>query len=119
MGWWEKEPLRLVEVCDAVDFNMIPLEKEAKTVKRLGGNFQHFHCMLHAADADDTAGLNDRRFFFETGLAKKKNPDRLKAYLPLAHKRDIRVVWPLRHLPDFQNYTILDRFLSKMAESSC
>ena len=92
MRWWEKEPLRLVEIGDGLDFSAIALEKEVEAVKRLGGNVQHFHCMLHSANEGDTAGLNDRRFFFETKLAKKNNPDRLRAYLPLAHKRGIRVI---------------------------
>ncbi len=92
MRWWEKEPLRIVEICDGIDFGVITLKKQAEEIKRLGGNAQHFHCMLVSAGEHDTGGLNEMGFFFKTKLAKKNNPDRLKAYLPLAHKRGIRVI---------------------------
>lgn len=92
MTWWTKEPLRIVEICDAMDIGAVPLAREAEAVARLGGNVQHFHCMDHAARGGDSAGLNDRRLFFETRVAKQKNPDRLKMYLPLAHRKGIRVV---------------------------
>lgn len=86
MNWWEKEPLRIIEICNAFDLQKLPIEEEVKAVKKLGGNVQHFHCM------DSAGGLDDLRLFFETSVARKKNPDRLKEYLPLAHKEGIRVV---------------------------
>jgi len=89
VAWWEKEPLRIVEICSGMGFDALSLLEEAEAVKKLGANVQHFHCMAHAATVDDTSGLDDKRFFFETSLAKKKNPDRIKEYLPLAHKREI------------------------------
>lgn len=92
MYWWEKEPLRIVEFSNPFQFKSLSLLQEAEMVKRLGGNIQHFHIMAQSATADDTAGLNEKRFFFKTILSKKKNPDRLKPYLPLAHKRGIKVI---------------------------
>jgi len=90
MHWWEKEPLRIVEFSSSSfcseEISRSALSKEAETVRKLGGNAQHFQCV------GSSAGWDDKRFFFETRVAKVKNPDRLKAYLPLAHKRGIRVI---------------------------
>jgi len=82
MAWWEKGPLRILEVVDTYDFDAISLEHEAKLIKNLKGNTQHFHCMAHQATKDDTAGLNEKRIFM----------DRLKTYTSLAHKRGIRLI---------------------------
>ncbi len=91
MSWWTRQPLRIIEICNAWDLNKISLAQEVKTVSRLGGNVQHFHCMT-MSNENDSGGLNENGFFFSTSLAKKKNPDRLKEYLPLAHKKGIRVI---------------------------
>ncbi len=90
--WWVGAPLRIVEICDALDFQAVSLDRQAQAVSELGGNVQHFHCMSMAADAEDTAGLNDKRFFFKSALSRRENPDRLAAYLPLAHRQGIKVV---------------------------
>ncbi len=92
MPWWMNEPLRVVEICDGLDFNGISLQKQADIVADLGGNVQHFHCMFHGASDGDTAGLNDRRLYFNSSLARKRNPDRLGKYLPMARKKGIRVL---------------------------
>lgn len=92
--WWTEEPLRIIEVCNAFDkeFATVSLDREVQAVQELGGNAQHFHCMSMSADAHDTAGLSDERFYFKTALSRRAHPDRLAAYLPLAHQRGIRVV---------------------------
>jgi len=84
--WWEREPLRIIEICNALDLTSVTLQQEAATVKKLGGNAQHFHCM------DTRGGLNDRGFFFKSSLSKKDNPDRLGEYLPLAHRKGIKLI---------------------------
>ena len=38
------------------------------------------------------AGLDDRHFYFASKLAAAPNPDYLRAYLPEARKRGIRVM---------------------------
>lgn len=75
-----------MEICNATDFESISLKKEVEIVKKLGANVQHFHSMKC------DRRLDDKKFFFKTNLAKVKNQDRLKEYLPLAHKRDIRII---------------------------
>lgn len=84
--WWEKEPLRIVEICNAYELNALTLEQEVEAVRKLRGNVQHFHC------TDDSGGGDDRRFFFKTSVSKADNLDRLKVYLPLAHKNGIRII---------------------------
>ncbi|MGC8805447.1 MAG: alpha-amylase family protein, partial [Candidatus Ratteibacteria bacterium] len=91
MNWWEKEPLRIIEICDGFDLKKLPVEVLAKTVKKLGGNVQHFHCM-ELSTKQYGPGLDDRSLYFRTSLAEKQNPDRLGEYLPHAKKYGIRVV---------------------------
>ncbi|HOL35989.1 MAG TPA: beta-galactosidase trimerization domain-containing protein [bacterium] len=91
MNWWEKEPLRIIEICDGFDLKKLPVEVLAKTVKKLGGNVQHFHCM-ELSTKQYGPGLDDRSLYFRTPLAKKQNPDRLGEYLPYAKKYGIRVI---------------------------
>ncbi len=91
MNWWEKEPLRIIEICDAFGLQRLPVEVLAKTVKKLGGNVQHFHCM-ELSTKEYGSGLDDRSLYFRTSAAKKQNPDRLGEYLPFAKKYGIRVV---------------------------
>lgn len=92
MGWWNNEPLRIVEIVDCFDFGLITTKEQAKIAEKLGANAQHFHCMNMSAYENDTSGLNEKCMYFETDVAKTKNPDRLKEYLPLAHKNGIRVI---------------------------
>jgi len=92
MTWWQYGPLRMIEICETLNLGGVSLEDQAQLVKRLLGNVQHFHCMDHRAHGDDSGGMNDERFYFTTELARVHHPDRLAAYLPLAHANDIRVV---------------------------
>jgi len=92
MAWWQDQPLRMIEVCETLNLNGISLEEQARLVARLGGNVQHFHCMDHSAHGDDSGGMNDDGFYFSTDLSRLQHPDRLAAYLPLAHAGGIRVV---------------------------
>lgn len=91
MGWWEKEPLRIIEITNAFDIKNPPIEKQVEIIKKLGGNVCHFMCMEIKRGKDDS-GLDDDGFYFETRKARKKNPDILKEFLKIAHKNDIRVV---------------------------
>lgn len=91
MGWWRKEPLRIVEITNATDVMNPPLEKRVEIIKRLGGNVCHFICMRLAA-VDGDSGLDDNELYFETRRANKKNPDLLKDFVRLAHRSGIRVV---------------------------
>ena len=84
--WWEKEPLRIIEICNALDLNAIAPRQEIDAVLRLGGNAQHFHCM------NQVGGLDDTGFYFKTSMSRRDNQDRLGAYLPLAHRKGIRVI---------------------------
>lgn len=88
MHWWEKEPLRIVEIATPFDLDreIFSLQDEVEAVKKLDANAQHFHCMQHKGGMDDTG------FLFETRVSKVKNRDILKEYLPLAHKAGIRVI---------------------------
>jgi len=92
MAWWHDEPLRMIEICETLNLGGVSLEEQAQVVQRLGGNVQHYHCMDHQAHGDDSGGMNDEGFYFNTALAGVQHPDRLAAYLPLAHDRGIRVV---------------------------
>jgi len=84
--WWEKEPLRIIEICNALQLDALSLQQEVDAVKKLAGNAQHFHCTEH------TGGGDDKRFYFKTRVCREDNPDRLGEYLPLAHKNGIRVI---------------------------
>lgn len=86
MQWWKKESLRIVEIVNGLDLSAVSPQEQIETVKRMGGNVQHFHCM-HM-----DAGLDDKNLFFATSVAKKKNPDILKEYLSMAKGSGIRVV---------------------------
>lgn len=91
MRWWEKQPLRIVEIVDCFDLQRLSPEVLAKTVKKMGGNVQHFHCM-ELSKKESGSGLDDGSLHFKTSVASKQNPDRLAQYLPYAKKYGIRVV---------------------------
>lgn len=90
--WWEREPLRIVEIAFPSDRPDADTGNEARMLKQLGANVCHFHCMAHTSPDYTGAGMDDRGFFFKTPLARKANPDRLGEFLPLAHRAGIRVV---------------------------
>jgi hypothetical protein len=91
MAWWEKIPLRIIEITNPFNICEIPLEKQVEIIKKLGGNVCHFHCM-ELKRAEDDSGLDDYGFYFETRHSKKKNPDILKEFVKIAHKNNIRVI---------------------------
>lgn len=85
--WWEKEPLRIIDLVTSTgqithqDPVILAGEKAA----------QFYNCEhLEVMDLPD--GLDDRGFYFSSKLASKKNRDFLKAYLPEAHRRGLRVL---------------------------
>ena len=84
--WWEKEPLRIIEICNAYQMGDLSLQEEADAVKKMVGNAQHFHC------TNEAGGGDDKRFYFKTQVSKADNPDRLGKYLPIAHKTGIKVI---------------------------
>lgn len=91
MHWWEKQPLRIVEIVDCFDLKRLSPEFLAKTIKKIGGNVQHFHCM-ELSTKNYGSGLDDRSLYFKTSVSPVQNPDRLSEYLPYAKKYKIKVV---------------------------
>lgn len=91
MRWWEKEPLVIMEVADCFDSWKVPISTLARFMKDHHANAQHFHCMLLTKSAG-SSGADDGGFYFNSKLAAIKHSDRLKAYLPLAHRAGIRVI---------------------------
>ncbi|HIE44396.1 MAG TPA: hypothetical protein EYP78_06355, partial [Candidatus Omnitrophica bacterium] len=87
MSWWEKEPLRIFEIAEAfVDLGTKDAIRTAEDIDKVGANAQHMHCMMQAG------GLDDRKLFFDTSIAKAVKRDYLKEYLPEAHQRGIKVI---------------------------
>lgn len=85
--WWEREPLRIIDLTTSVsgvDFR--PPAEVAARKAALGYNAEHLEIMGRGA------GLDDRHFHFRTKLAAVEHPDYLSAYLPEARKRGIRVL---------------------------
>ncbi|MCM8772929.1 MAG: beta-galactosidase trimerization domain-containing protein [Candidatus Omnitrophica bacterium] len=91
MKWWEKMPLRIIEITNPFDIKNLSLEEQVKIIKKLKGNVVHFSCMGLTKEKDDS-GFDDLGFYFETRHAKKKNPDILNDFIKLAHKNNIRVI---------------------------
>ncbi len=83
--WWETEPLRILDLVTSMgQMTAIDAEIAAEKLAR-GFNAEHLQIM------DIAGGGDDRGFFFVTKEAAAANPDYLKAYLPEAHKRGLRV----------------------------
>jgi hypothetical protein len=85
--WWEKEPLRILDLTTSmsrVDFRE-PAEVAARKAA-LGYNAEHLDIMAMAG------GLDDQGFYFVSKVAGKVNRDYLRQYLEEAHKRGIRVM---------------------------
>ena len=86
--WWEREPLRLVDLVtgmDGIDFR--PAPEVAARKAALGYNSEHFDVMKFVP-----GGMDDTGFFFRSPLAAHQNPDYLGQYLPEAHRHGIRVM---------------------------
>jgi hypothetical protein len=64
--WWEKEPLRIIEICNSFQFDALSLQEEADAVKKVAGNAQHFHC------TNEAGGGDDKRFYFKTQVSKAR-----------------------------------------------
>jgi hypothetical protein len=83
--WWEREPLRIVDL--ETSFTQIDYRDPAQLAAQkaaLGYNAEHFEVMGMAG------GLDDQQFYFRSSVAGKVNPDYLKRYLPEAKKHGIR-----------------------------
>lgn len=79
--WWEKEPLRIVELEEGYEF-----EKRATLLNELGANMEHL-----ARFIDTSPGTS---FLYNHHLFPGKNVDfdSLKNYLSEAHKKNIKVI---------------------------
>ncbi|MEO8659864.1 MAG: hypothetical protein ABI693_15450, partial [Bryobacteraceae bacterium] len=86
--WWRREPLRIIDVSASLTSKVNPDDPAALAAAKaaLGFNMEHFDAMQIAG------GLDDDKFFFNTSLGRRKNPDALKAYLPEARKHGIRTL---------------------------
>ncbi len=85
--WWEREPLRIIDLVtslDRIDY-LPPAEQAARKAAQLY-NAEHLQAMMLPG------GLDDRGFYFRSRLASRQNPDFLGQYLPEAKKRGIRVM---------------------------
>ena len=85
--WWEREPLRLIDLTTSIsriDYRA-PAEVAARKAALLY-NSEHLEIMQMPA------GLDDEHFYFVSKVAGKLNPDYLKQYLPEARKRGLRVL---------------------------
>ncbi len=87
LAWWEKEPLRIIEVSRAFeDLSKVDIKKEVAAKALLNGNIEHLPAIKHGPGA----GLTDKGFYFKTRLARQENPDYLRKYLPEAKKVNLR-----------------------------
>jgi len=87
VGWWERKPLRIMEVTESFrDLGAGSAAEDAQIRADHHANVEHFHCM------SINAGMDDMRFFFKTSVAGQPHVDRLAAYLPEAHRRGIKVI---------------------------
>lgn len=86
--WWQREPLRLVDLVTGMDgINWAPPAAVAEKKARLGFNSEHFDVMGFVP-----GGMDDSKIFFRTPLASRTQPDYLGQYLPEAHRRGIRTM---------------------------
>ena len=86
--WWQREPLRIVDLVTGMDgVNFRPAAEIAAEKARLGYNSEHLDVMGFVP-----GGMDDTGFFFSSPLAGRKHEDYLAAYLPEARKRGIRVM---------------------------
>ena len=85
--WWEREPLRIIDV--VTSFDQLGLHTPAEWALRKanqGYNAEHLEVM------NLIRGLDDRGFFFRSRVAGKQNDDFLRPYLPEAARRGIRTM---------------------------
>ena len=87
MTWWTQEPLRVFEVVNwHAGLDAAGSLEVVESVCQAGANVQHMHCMKASG------GLDEQGMCFKTKVAKVANEDKLKDYLPEAHKRGIKVI---------------------------
>ena len=85
--WWEKEPLRIIDLSTAmggVDF--LPPAKAAEQKAKLGFHAEHLEILRIPG------GMDDGHFFLSTSPAPSPRPDYLRPYIAEARKRGIRVL---------------------------
>ena len=85
--WWEREPLRIVDLTTSM--SQIDYRDPARMAREkaaLGYNAEHFEIMAMPA------GLDDRGFFFKSKLASVAHPDYMGRYITEAKKHGIRVL---------------------------
>ena len=80
-AWWEKEPLRIVELEEGYDFN-----EKFELLKDLGANAEH---VTRFTDTSPGTSFLDAHNLFG---GKKVNFGSLKDYLSVAHKNNIKVI---------------------------
>lgn len=84
--WWEREPLRIIDLTTSV--SQIDYRDPAALAQQkadLGYNAEHLEVMAMPA------GLDDRGFFFKSKLASVPHADYLGRYISEAKRRGIRV----------------------------
>ena len=84
--WWEKEPLRILDLVTSMG-QITALDAAAAAEKAA-----HAYNAEHLEIIDIAGGADADGFYFVTREASKTNPDILKAYLPEAKKRGLRVM---------------------------
>jgi hypothetical protein len=85
--WWEKEPLRIIDLVTSTGQVMF-MDAAEMAARKAGQSYNAEHLEI----MDLKGGLDDSGFFFASPLASRKNPDFLKAYLAEAHKHGLRVM---------------------------
>ncbi len=85
--WWEREPLRIIDLVTAFGrIDSFPPDQIAARKTALLFNAEHLHVM------GLRRGLDDQAFFFASQVAEKQNDDYLRRYLPEARKHGLRVM---------------------------
>ncbi len=85
--WWQNEPLRIIDVVTSFDeLNRHTPAEWAERKAAQGYNLEHLEVM------NLVKGLDDAGWHFRSKIASKQHPDFLRAYLPEAKKRGIRVM---------------------------
>ncbi len=83
--WWEAQPLRIIDLVTSTGQMRVLDASVAAEKAAQGYNAEHLEVI------DIAGGGDDAGFYFSTKVARPGNPDLLKAYLPEAKKRGIRV----------------------------
>jgi len=85
--WWEREPLRIIDLVTAYsEMKDFPPAEAAARKAAQGFNVEHLEIMSMKR------GLDDRGFYFTSKAAGQQNADYLRQYLPEAKKHGLRVM---------------------------